>query len=277
VEDAAAVVAAYAVAHKLAEFRAPTNASVRKRLEAVIGQAGRIEAAERKIRKILKEATATNTRALLKKAALKFGVGHLLPADGELPAAERLAKRAARARPQVRPLSKDAPDRHPGTCRQDRSPAVQHQAVSLEVPRLIATGTSLSRSGAPVQILRPARTSRWPIAQLRHRPRRRADHQRLLLAVRGWPLPRLREFEQGGYVTSEPEVVSGRESKVYTLTDKGREAFGVGVEAWMDVTEALVETKRVAAKQSRVLQVLMLGDLPIYIDVLCIDANVEGI
>ena len=64
--------------------------------------------------------------------------------------------------------------------------------------------------------------------------------------------PVLREFEQGGYVTSEPEIVSGRERKVYTLTDKGREAFGVGVEAWMDVTEALVETKRVAAKRSRV-------------------------
>ncbi|MGD0106227.1 MAG: PadR family transcriptional regulator [Rhodopila sp.] len=64
--------------------------------------------------------------------------------------------------------------------------------------------------------------------------------------------PVLREFEQGGYVTSETEIVSGRERKVYTLTDKGREAFGVGVAAWMDVTEALVETKRVAAKRSRV-------------------------
>lgn len=63
--------------------------------------------------------------------------------------------------------------------------------------------------------------------------------------------PVLREFEQGGYVTAEAEVVSGRERKVYTLTDKGREAFGVGVAAWMDVTEALVETKRVAAKRSQ--------------------------
>lgn len=65
--------------------------------------------------------------------------------------------------------------------------------------------------------------------------------------------PVLREFEQGGYVTAEAEVVSGRERKVYTLTDKGREAFGVGVgvAAWMDVTEALAETRRVAAKRSR--------------------------
>lgn len=59
--------------------------------------------------------------------------------------------------------------------------------------------------------------------------------------------PTLREFEQGGYVTSETEVVSGRERKVYTLTDKGREAFLVGLDAWMDATTALKETGRAAA------------------------------
>src|SRR5689334_18611755 len=59
--------------------------------------------------------------------------------------------------------------------------------------------------------------------------------------------PTLREFEQGGYVTSEIEVVSGRERKVYTLTDKGRVAFRVGLEAWMDATAALTETGRAAA------------------------------
>lgn len=58
--------------------------------------------------------------------------------------------------------------------------------------------------------------------------------------------PTLREFEQGGYVTSETEVVSGRERRVYTLTDKGREAFRVGLEAWMDATAALTETGRAA-------------------------------
>jgi PadR family transcriptional regulator PadR len=63
--------------------------------------------------------------------------------------------------------------------------------------------------------------------------------------------PVLREFEQGGYVTSAVGVVSGRERKVYTLTDKGRDAFRVGVDAWMEVTEALVETKRVASKRKR--------------------------
>ena len=58
--------------------------------------------------------------------------------------------------------------------------------------------------------------------------------------------PVLREFEHGGYVTSEAEIVSGRERKVYTLTEKGREAFRVGLEAWMDATDALLETGREA-------------------------------
>jgi len=59
--------------------------------------------------------------------------------------------------------------------------------------------------------------------------------------------PVLREFEQGGYVTCETEVVSGRERRVYTLTDRGRDAFRVAVEAWMDVTRCLLDTERVVA------------------------------
>ncbi|MFD0708241.1 PadR family transcriptional regulator [Photorhabdus akhurstii] len=47
--------------------------------------------------------------------------------------------------------------------------------------------------------------------------------------------PVLREFEQGGYVTVHNETVAGRGRKVYTLTDKGRKAFTVAVEAWMEV------------------------------------------
>ncbi len=58
--------------------------------------------------------------------------------------------------------------------------------------------------------------------------------------------PVLREFEQGGYVTAGSEIVSGRERKVYTLTEKGRDAFRVGLEAWMDATGALVQTGREA-------------------------------
>jgi PadR family transcriptional regulator, regulatory protein PadR len=61
--------------------------------------------------------------------------------------------------------------------------------------------------------------------------------------------PVLREFEAGGYVTAELEVVSGRERKTYTLTDKGRQAFSVGVDAWIEVTDALLETRRLASKE----------------------------
>lgn len=60
--------------------------------------------------------------------------------------------------------------------------------------------------------------------------------------------PVLREFEDGGYVTSVTEVVSGRERRVYTLTDKGREAFKVAVAAWMDVTGCLMDSEQIVTE-----------------------------
>ena len=62
--------------------------------------------------------------------------------------------------------------------------------------------------------------------------------------------PTLKEFEQGGYLTSAAEVVSGRERKVYTLTGRGREAFRVGLGAWMDATDALLDTGRMADRRA---------------------------
>ena len=56
--------------------------------------------------------------------------------------------------------------------------------------------------------------------------------------------PVLREFEAGGYVTFKSQIVSGRERKVYTLTAKGRQAFKVAVEAWMEITNCLVASER---------------------------------
>ena len=47
--------------------------------------------------------------------------------------------------------------------------------------------------------------------------------------------PVLREFTQGGYVTSRMLKVSGRMRKVYTLTKKGHKAFAVAVKAWLEV------------------------------------------
>jgi PadR family transcriptional regulator PadR len=53
--------------------------------------------------------------------------------------------------------------------------------------------------------------------------------------------PVLREFEQGGYVTARTEVVHGRQRKIYAITDRGREAFQVAVDAWMEATQCLVQ------------------------------------
>ena len=51
--------------------------------------------------------------------------------------------------------------------------------------------------------------------------------------------PMLKEFETGGYVTGETITVSGRERKVYTITNKGLEAFNVAKEVWGHTAELL--------------------------------------
>jgi len=51
--------------------------------------------------------------------------------------------------------------------------------------------------------------------------------------------PMLKEFEEGGYVTSETMVVSGRERKVYTLSERGFGALAVGKEVWGHAAELL--------------------------------------
>jgi PadR family transcriptional regulator PadR len=55
--------------------------------------------------------------------------------------------------------------------------------------------------------------------------------------------PVLREFEAGGYLTSDVQIVSGRERKVYALTEKGRAAFKVAVESWMEITSSLAASE----------------------------------
>lgn len=60
--------------------------------------------------------------------------------------------------------------------------------------------------------------------------------------------PVLREFEESGLVTHEAAVVGGRERKVYTLTDLGRQALRVAVDAWMEITEALVAADKVVPR-----------------------------
>ena len=63
--------------------------------------------------------------------------------------------------------------------------------------------------------------------------------------------PVLREFEAGGFVTAREEVVQGRQRRVYALTDSGRAAFRVALDAWMDATAALQDTGRAFAAKGR--------------------------
>jgi PadR family transcriptional regulator PadR len=59
--------------------------------------------------------------------------------------------------------------------------------------------------------------------------------------------PVLREFEAGGFVTVEEEVVQGRQRRVYALTEQGRAGFRVALDAWMEATAALQDTGRAFA------------------------------
>jgi len=56
--------------------------------------------------------------------------------------------------------------------------------------------------------------------------------------------PMLKEFEKGGYVTSQAVTVSGRERKVYTLTERGIEAFSIGMEVWVSTADIIKATVR---------------------------------
>lgn len=62
----------------------------------------------------------------------------------------------------------------------------------------------------------------------------------------GTVYPMLNEFEAGGYLTSKPEVVQGRERKVYSITRKGREAFQTAVDAWLEATDCILAGRAAA-------------------------------
>jgi hypothetical protein len=116
VEDAAAVVAAYAAALEMATPGAPRNASVRKVLEKVLEQAEKIEAARRKIIAALdveKNAAVSHARMLLEETALEIAASRcLMPVDSKLPVLRRTAKQIDRARLLTRPLSAGMLTRH---------------------------------------------------------------------------------------------------------------------------------------------------------------------
>lgn len=55
--------------------------------------------------------------------------------------------------------------------------------------------------------------------------------------------PMLKEFEKGGYVDCNTEIVSGRARKVYTLNEKGREAYNKAIEAWMGAATLILKSR----------------------------------
>lgn len=57
--------------------------------------------------------------------------------------------------------------------------------------------------------------------------------------------PVLKEFVAAGLATAREETVSGRSRKIYTLTDKGRQAFKVASDAWLEATACVIESRRV--------------------------------
>jgi len=54
--------------------------------------------------------------------------------------------------------------------------------------------------------------------------------------------PMLKEFEKGGYVSSQALTVSGRERKVYTLSEKGLQALSIGKEVWGSTADIIKTT-----------------------------------
>jgi len=67
----------------------------------------------------------------------------------------------------------------------------------------------------------------------------------------GTVYPMLNEFEAGGYLSAHSEIVQGRERKVYSLTEKGREAFQTAVDAWLEATDCIVAGKAAADALAR--------------------------
>lgn len=62
--------------------------------------------------------------------------------------------------------------------------------------------------------------------------------------------PVLKQYEEGGYLEAREETVGGRVRKIYSLTDKGRQAFRVALEAWLEATESLKDCKEMLDRKT---------------------------
>jgi DNA-binding PadR family transcriptional regulator len=54
--------------------------------------------------------------------------------------------------------------------------------------------------------------------------------------------PLLKELEDGGYVLSQTELVSGRKRKIYTLTPKGLLSYKKAVEVWETTANLILQS-----------------------------------
>lgn len=59
--------------------------------------------------------------------------------------------------------------------------------------------------------------------------------------------PVLKQFVDGGYATFRSELVSGRERKIYAVTEAGRKAFQVALTEWLKITRCLQDCACMAA------------------------------
>lgn len=62
--------------------------------------------------------------------------------------------------------------------------------------------------------------------------------------------PVLSDFEAGGYLTCETQIVNGRERRIFSLTDRGRQAFRVAAAAWLEVTDRVIEAGKLASPRA---------------------------
>jgi len=55
--------------------------------------------------------------------------------------------------------------------------------------------------------------------------------------------PVLREFEKYQYLVCKNETVNGRQRKTYTITPKGKEAYSIGIAAWQETAQVLINSQ----------------------------------
>ncbi|WP_291731875.1 PadR family transcriptional regulator [Leisingera sp. F5] len=64
----------------------------------------------------------------------------------------------------------------------------------------------------------------------------------------GTVYPVMKQFSDGGIVTHQSVITSGRRRKIYSITDKGRQAFQVSMKEWAKMALCLQECSCLVAE-----------------------------